>query len=154
MPPSRRCCNDRRTRHRQSLGKKAYPLAFDRKNARPLKIGIREDMLAAGHGAVEVSVGLGWYTRRQNYGKRQIEGAVRVDLAGQPAGTVTAAQAAHAAKALVRRAAKAGEPAPEPPKAPTLQDSLSALREAARGRREGKSTGLPDPAYDQLGSVS
>ncbi|TWI35296.1 ProQ/FINO family protein [Mesorhizobium tianshanense] len=113
-----------------------YPLAFSHKDRKPLKIGIREDLLAAGHDAVEVAVGIGWYIRSSNYRRRQVAGAARLDLDGKPAGVVTEKEAAHAAAALEAVKKAAQKRSAPPAAAPALLDGFAALRAAARTRRE------------------
>jgi hypothetical protein len=68
-----------------------YPLCFDWKKPRPLKLRIHRD-LAAGHNLKQVRRALGAYCCRPNYQKALRVGATRIDLDGQPAGVVTAAE--------------------------------------------------------------
>ena len=75
-----------------------YPKCFVRYEARrqPLKLGIDRDLLAALDGAVtahELGRALRIYTANRVYRRRLRAGAVRIDLAGNPAGIVTAEQA-------------------------------------------------------------
>jgi ProP effector len=66
---------------------------------RPLKLGIREDVLAALDGAIpasKVSAALRWYVSSREYQRRMVHGAWRVDLNGMPAGTVSEEDEAHA----------------------------------------------------------
>ena len=66
---------------------------------RPLKLGIREDVLAALDGtipAAKVSAALRWYVSSPEYQRRLVQGAWRVDLNGRPAGTVSQEDEAHA----------------------------------------------------------
>ncbi len=74
-----------------------YPLCFDPALPKPLKIGIRQDLIDAGHEPQAVHLALCRYTRLRAYQRTLIAGAVRVDLQGQPAGEVTAGEAAYAA---------------------------------------------------------
>ncbi|MER9421674.1 ProQ/FinO family protein [Mesorhizobium sp. M0317] len=115
-----------------------YPDTFNLRFRKPLKIGIREDMLAAGHGLTEVTLGLKYYVGGSGYLRGcQKAGAVRIDLAGQPRGIVTEADATYAFKLLAGQAARSHQEVPiEPPKPPKLRDSLAALRAAAKARRE------------------
>jgi sRNA-binding protein len=115
-----------------------YPHTFNLRFRKSLKIGIREDMLSAGHGLTEVTLGLKYYVGGSGYLRScQMAGGVRIDLAGQPSGIVTNAEAAYAAKLLARQAAKSHLVVPiEPSKASRLQDSLAALRVAAKARHE------------------
>jgi sRNA-binding protein len=62
---------------------------------RPLKIGIHHDVLAALDGAVtpqELGRALRVYVVNRVYLSRLVAGAVRIDLAGEPAGIVTPEQ--------------------------------------------------------------
>ncbi len=86
-----------------ALVSETYPLAFDRKNVRPLKIGIQEDILAdAKLPKGKVKRALASYVRSGHYLRSLQPGAERVDLAGQPAGLVTDQEAEHA-KSLLKK---------------------------------------------------
>src|SRR5262245_13476775 len=79
----------------------AWPNCFavQFRGRKPLKIGIGKDIAAATAEAItpnELEAALGLYTKQLGYLKALKEGAVRVDLNGAPAGTVTAGQAAMA----------------------------------------------------------
>lgn len=79
----------------------AYPQTFSRDNVRPLKIGIQEDLIAADKLARNrIKRALATYVRSMHYLRSVQEGADRVGLAGEVAGTVTAAEAEHAAARL------------------------------------------------------
>lgn len=74
-----------------------YPKAFDRENVRPLKIGIQEDILADEKvSKTKAKRALASYVRSPQYHKSLVAGAARVDLNGEPAGTVTEQEADHA----------------------------------------------------------
>ena len=84
-----------------------WPACFAVKfrDRKPLKIGIAKDVAAATEGAItpeELEAAFGLYTRQTGYLKALKEGAVRVDLDGNPAGTVTAEQAAMARRHIER----------------------------------------------------
>ena len=90
-----------------------WPLCFAMYEVRrrPLKIGIRDDILAALNGAVtvdELSAALRRYTGNRHYLRALAfpAGAARVDLDGNPCGEVTKEQAAGAAALLASYAAK------------------------------------------------
>ena len=70
----------------------AFPAAFTLQPAlvRPIKLGIRNDLYA--QSAIS--------RRRITAALASTEGAVRIDLAGEPAGTVTATEARHAMDGL------------------------------------------------------
>ena len=79
---------------------------------RPLKLGIREDVLAALDGAIsagKVSAALRWYVSSPEYQRRLLHGAWRVDLNGRPAGTVSQEDEAHARAQLAAIEAKRAE---------------------------------------------
>jgi ProP effector len=96
-----------------------FPQTFPRLSARkrvPLAVGIDRDIAAAAPDLdpIAISVALGFWTSGEPYLATCIEGAPRIDLAGKPAGAVTARQAAHATARLqkwqrrepIRRTAK------------------------------------------------
>ena len=136
-----------------------YPNCF-RQPGQPLKIGIRNDVIAW-HPELQpglIASALRTYTRSVGYLKTLKAGAVRIDLEGNPVGTVTAADEADAerkiAKAARRAAAKAIEgrkgksatvadlpsglvaatPQPIPPAGPPRL-GLAGLKAAAQARR-------------------
>jgi len=84
-----------------------YPACFDGENPRPLKLGIHRDLMAAGFEKAAVKRTLARYCNRPRYRKALRAGAIRIDLQGQPAGVVTAAEAE-----TTRAAWKADQPAP------------------------------------------
>jgi len=81
-----------------------FPAAFCAKGKpkKPLKIGIRHDLVALCPDLKKGEIGraLQDYTRGPTYLRAMTAGAFRVDLEGQPAGAVTAAEAETAAKML------------------------------------------------------
>jgi ProP effector len=79
---------------------------------RPLKLGIRDDVLAALGGAIsagKVSAALRWYVSSPEYQRRLVHGAWRIDLNGRPAGTVSQEDEAHARAQLAAIEAKRAE---------------------------------------------
>lgn len=93
-----------------------FPQAFDPKNPKPLKLGIRDDLAAL---APEVDLGvLGPWCGRPRYLKALIAGESRVDLDGNPVWEPTQAERDDAAarlKALKdRQKANKGKTAKEP----------------------------------------
>ena len=84
-----------------------YPACFDGENPDRLKLGIHHDLMAAGFEKAAVKRTLARYCNRPRYRKALRAGAIRIDLQGQPAGVVTAAEAETA-----RAAWKADQPAP------------------------------------------
>ncbi|ADC64066.1 ProQ/FINO family protein [Allochromatium vinosum] len=69
-----------------------YPACFDWKQPRPLKIGIREDLIAAGHDQKMIHRALAKYCARRPYLKATQAGTPRLDLQGRPVGAVTEAE--------------------------------------------------------------
>jgi len=77
-----------------SLLAEKWPCCFSipESRRRPLKLGIREDVLASLDGAIpagKVSAALRWYVSSPEYQRRLVHRAWRVDLNGRPAGTVS-----------------------------------------------------------------
>jgi sRNA-binding protein len=93
---------------------------------RPLKLKIHLDIQAALDGAItpaELHKALGVYCSNRAYLEHTLTGAWRLDLDGNPAGTVTAAEEAHAkatlagirAKKEARAATASLQPSPHSP---------------------------------------
>jgi ProP effector len=95
----------------------AFPAALthDPVRVQPLKLGIKDDLYARSDISLRrITAALRSYCNSANYLAALKQGAVRVDLAGQPTGNVTAAQAKHAVevlKALAKTAPKQGSKA-------------------------------------------
>jgi ProP effector len=121
-----------------------FPQAFARlsdRHRRPLKIGIHLDIAAAAPdlNPIEISRALRFYVSDVRYHRGCTEGVERIDLDGNPAGAVTAAQAENSKRSVAgieaklaqrreRRAATSAEPAPpEKPKRLTLADLKAAV---------------------------
>jgi hypothetical protein len=68
----------------------AYPACFDWEQPRPLKIGIHQDLVAAGFEKAAIKRALGRYCNRPLYRRALQAGAVRLDLQGQASGVVAA----------------------------------------------------------------
>ena len=82
---------------------RAFPTAFplDPTTVRPLKLGIKDDIYARSDiSHRRITAALRLYCNGASYLAASKEGAVRIDLSGQPAGTVTEAEAKHAFEAL------------------------------------------------------
>jgi hypothetical protein len=119
-----------------------FPKTFVRHEARrrPLKIGIRDDLRAALDGAItdaELRRALQVYCSNKVYRSRLSAGATRIDLNGQPAGTVSAEHALAPAKPTPKAKPKAARDDPSPPMPPPKRLSLQDLREAAQQRKAG-----------------
>jgi ProP effector len=117
-----------------------FPKIFARDPAgqRPLKRGIDRELMARLGGTVSRSAikrALGAYVASPEYRAKLIAGAARLDLDGNPAGAVTAGEAAYA---LAPKSAKV-PPVPPPPasSAPPQPKRLGLddLRRAARLRK-------------------
>ncbi|RWC99811.1 MAG: hypothetical protein EOS58_31700 [Mesorhizobium sp.] len=85
---------------REQLAKR-FPAAFKRKGEpekRPLKIGIDKDVLALVKDIPRkvVKLAISDYCSGPKYAKAMVEGVDRIDLDGNPAGTVSAASEAYA----------------------------------------------------------
>jgi ProP effector len=81
----------------------AFPAAFtlDPTLVRPMKLGIKDDLnvrSAISHRRIKAA--LRSYCNSVHYLRASADGAVRIDLAGAPAGTVIATEALHAKEAL------------------------------------------------------
>ena len=77
----------------------AFPKCFYvwEQRRQPLKINIHEDILTRLAGVItrrEIRAALGRYTNNKIYQRRLRAGAIRFDLDGQPAGTVSAKETA------------------------------------------------------------
>jgi sRNA-binding protein len=103
----------------------------------PLKIGIHLD-IAAGMPELpeaDISRALKFYVTRFRYLECCLDGAPRLDLNGEPAGVVSAAEAASAQRWLSKR--RKGRPQSAPSLAsPPQRLTLAALKEAAKRKLE------------------
>ncbi|MBU2705330.1 ProQ/FinO family protein [Zooshikella marina] len=71
-----------------------WPKAFNIKSPKPLKVGIKEDLLAATNVSEgQVKQGLRWYCHRSVYEKTLKQGAVRIDQHGMAVGLVSKEEA-------------------------------------------------------------
>ncbi len=106
----------------------AYPNTFDRKNVRPLKIGIQDDLVADEKLAKnKIKRALASYVRSINYLRSLQEGADRVDINGEPAGAVTAEEAEHAKGKLKEINQRRREQKKEQEKQDRMNSKLEAL---------------------------
>lgn len=98
----------------------------------PLRIGIHRDVYAAMPELSEKDVGRAFkfHTSKTRYLRCCTEGSRRIGLNGEPAGTVSATEAAHAAQCLAQR--KRGK---QPPPQPQKKLTLDSLRAAAAERK-------------------
>jgi sRNA-binding protein len=81
----------------------AFPAAFtlDPTQVRPVKLGIRNDIY--GQSAISrrcIKAALRSYCNSVHYLRASTEGALRIDLTGEPVGTVTATEVRHATERL------------------------------------------------------
>jgi ProP effector len=104
---------------------------------KPLRRGTFKNLVAADIGLTRAKLGsaLRHYCSSPGYLSALVEGAPRVDLAGEPAGAVTADEAAHALEQLAKRESEMARA--KPPASPQRL-GLDALRRAGRARREGQ----------------
>jgi sRNA-binding protein len=96
-----------------------FPAAFRPPSIRPLKIGIRADLIArAPVTEAEAEIALGYHCRSLRYLRGMIEGAPRIGLDGLEVGTVTADDATFAKVriAAIRQRRKARKAASAKPK--------------------------------------
>lgn len=119
-----------------------FPACFarlDHRSRQPLKIKIHLDLVAAAPDIDPVNIGraLKYYTGAISYLSQCLEGSVRVELTGQPSGTVSVKEAAHA-KLLFDKIKGRRKPTPPPAQAsPPRKLSLDDLKAAARKRAGG-----------------
>jgi sRNA-binding protein len=126
-----------------------YPKGFSvyQGRRRPLKLKIHLDIQAALDGAItplELHRALGLYCSNEAYLGHTCTGAWRLDLDGNPAGTVTADEEAHAkatlagirAKKAARTATARATAQPAIPQ-PSKRLSLADLKAAAQARKTG-----------------
>lgn len=112
-----------------------FPAVFVQGGPRPLKIGIRDDLLAAlPETPPFLGIAIGFYCNSRAYLEACVAGVPRVDLGGNPCGTVTPAEAAHAIEKLAKLA-KRRIAAAQARRRKRL--TISDLREAAKRRRGG-----------------
>jgi ProP effector len=113
----------------------AFPATFtlDPTPVRPVKLGIKDDLYArSAISRRRISAALRSYCNSVHYLRASTEGAVRRDLAGEPAGTVTAAEARYATEGLAALAKLAAKRA-------------SKVASASRETHKGAGTGKPSP---------
>jgi ProP effector len=149
LPPTKIAKARQRVAATLALLAQKWPACFSiyERNRKPLKVRIRDDILAELGDMIspaELALALGCYVANRVYRSRLVAGAVRIDLNGEPAGTVSEKDATHFARITRRRlnqlAAKsaAAKPIIITP-APLKRLSLSDLREAAKERRKAAS---------------
>ena len=75
-----------------------FPACFDLKRRRPLKIRIYQDLIALQEelGGIDLKQATKRYCTHPRYRKPLKEGAIRIELQGEPAGVVTAEEAENA----------------------------------------------------------
>ena len=113
----------------------ACPSAFtlDPTLVRPLKLGIKYDIFAqCAISRRRVTAALRSYCNSVHYLRASTEGAMRIDLTGEPAGTVTAAEARHATERLAVLAKVAAKRA-------------SKVASTSKGARTPKGSGTESP---------
>jgi ProP effector len=109
------------------------------------KAFVADDLIVRIDGAIqrrELRLALTLYCNSVAYLRNCKVGAERIDLDGNAAGVITAAEAEHASgklKAKVKKAALATKPQPPPAEAPARELPLIDLKIAARMRKEAAS---------------
>lgn len=98
-----------------------FPDCFkDMKEIKPLKIGIKQDLVKALSVREDIVLGdkacmvssLAYYVGSISYHKTMIEGAARIDLQGNPSGTVTKEEALHAIECRKTKLSKKNKSSP------------------------------------------
>jgi ProP effector len=124
-----------------------HVFAVDPKLRKPLKVGIADDLAAALDGVIsrrQLAFALAAYCDSVSYLMNCTLGAERVDLNSNAAGTVTAAEAAYAARRLAepeaRKATTVAAPQGPPPAQQQAKLSLADLKIAAQIRKEAASS--------------
>jgi ProP effector len=121
-----------------------FPRCFDERNRRPLKIGINADVVVAMAGTMtarDVANALRFYIGSVLYQRALTAGAGRLDLDGNPAGTVTPLEEAAALTKqrawAARKAAGAASTAKAKPQAVAVPKrlTLADLKQAAKERK-------------------
>src|SRR5215467_4944494 len=90
-----------------------FPAAFTSTARKPLKLGIRDDLIARGIAAEVATKVLAAYCTSTGYLNATKAGAARIDLDGNEVGAVTAEEAEHAAQKLAVAAERAKSDAGE-----------------------------------------
>jgi ProP effector len=101
---------------------------------RPLKLGILRDIFA--HSVIShrrIAAALRSYCNSVQYLRASAVGAIRVDLAGAPAGSVTAKEAEFAHRRLIAKRAAAGKPTSE-----AFSNAASTSRGAQVAKEHGR----------------
>jgi sRNA-binding protein len=114
-----------------------FPAAFalDPTLVRPVKLGINDDIYAQfAISRRRIKAALRAYCNRVHYLRASTEGVMRIDLTGEPAGTVTATEARHATERLAAVAKIAAKRA----------GKIAAAAKATQTPR-GAGTGKPSP---------
>jgi ProQ/FINO family len=108
--------------------------ATEPSQVRPLKLGIVRDIFARSvFSHRRITAALRSYCNSMHYLKASTEGGLRVDLAGEPAGNVTAKEAEFAQRRLIAKKAAAGKPTSTVfSNAPSLSNGAQAPDEAGR----------------------
>jgi sRNA-binding protein len=122
----------------------AFPAAFtlDPTLVRPVKLGIKDDIYAqSAISRRRIKAALRSYCNSVHYLRASTEGAMRIDLTGEPAGTVTATEGRHAterlavlAKVAAKRAGKVAS-ATAAPKASDISKRTLPAEPATPGQK-------------------
>ena len=122
-----------------------YPRCFSRTNRRPLKIGVCEEVISQ-HPEMSrhrIKRLLKTYTQSPDYWSTLTAGAPRIDLAGNVAGEVTAADEEDAKRKIAKEARRAA--------AEAIEDRKAAGEPAAKpvAERPGKQNPIPEAKSEQ-----
>jgi sRNA-binding protein len=113
-----------------------FPAAFagEPSQVRPLKLGVLRDIFAQSViSHRRIAAALRWYCTSAHYLKASTVGAIRVDLGGLPAGSVTAKEAEFAHRRLIAKRTAAGKPASE-----AFRNAPSTSRTAQAPKENGR----------------
>ena len=114
-----------------------FPAAFLITGPRkPLKLNMRDDLLRHGIDRRVIQGGLGMYCSNYRYLIALQEGADRIGLDGQPAGVVTADEAAHARQRLAEQPKPKPQASPQaPPKAKAEPSTTPFRKDKSAGNK-------------------
>ena len=113
-----------------------WPQCFSvyERRRKPLKVGVRDDLVAYGYDVRVIGAALRYYTASSGYLYTLKPGAMRVDLDGKPAGVVGDNEAAFAKEQLVKRRERQ-EARRQQQQAGAKAAAFASLRAAAAARK-------------------
>ena len=132
-----------------------FPAAFagEPSQVRPLKLGVLRGIFSQSViSHRRIAAALRSYCNSVHYLRASTEGAIRVDLAGAPAGSVSAKEAEFAHRRLIAKRAAAGQPASEAfTNAPSPSRTAQARKENGRFNFAGTAVTAPQLGPRRLG---